>query len=284
MSELTNLWRVGVLYFNFISPTVASSGGSGAKLADTWSLLTREASWHVKLADTCYQVGVVRDGPGKRHSVTACSSQPRQRTVLVSSSNSVSFEFAGKVTVGLALHQPCVTDFSGLSSCRLKTKRLTRWRFSVPVKDTSKQVISERFLAAMICWADETSSSLSADWTSDQHTNRRTSLSTTTVRNNFTLFHSLSFSCNKSSKSFEKSASQRPHWLQWDAWIHPQNCLFPFDDHYQNLIHPYQVRPHSPPQTACGSNQPFCHNTHVQTDRWDGRHFSNISALCSLFW
>jgi len=43
----------------------------------------------------------------------------------------------------------------------------------------------------------------------------------------------------------------------------------PFDDHHQNLIHPYRARPHSPPQTASGSNQPFCHNSHVRTDKWD---------------
>ena len=43
----------------------------------------------------------------------------------------------------------------------------------------------------------------------------------------------------------------------------------PFDDHHQNLIHPYRAQPHSPPQTASGSHQPFCHNTHVRTDRWD---------------
>ena len=30
--------------------------------------------------------------------------------------------------------------------------------------------------------------------------------------------------------------------------IHPQNCHFPFDDHHQNLIHPYRARPHSPPK------------------------------------
>jgi len=46
----------------------------------------------------------------------------------------------------------------------------------------------------------------------------------------------------------------------------------PFDDHHQNLIHPYRALPHSPPQTASGSNQPFCHNSLVRTDRWGGRH------------
>jgi len=62
----------------------------------------------------------------------------------------------------------------------------------------------------------------------------------------------------------------------------PPNCPLPFNDHHRNLIHPYRARPHSPPQTASGSNQPFCHNTHVLTDRWDGRHFSNMSTLLSI--
>ena len=36
-----------------------------------------------------------------------------------------------------------------------------------------------------------------------------------------------------------------------------------------NLIHPSLDWPHSPPQTAHGSNQPFCHNTLCgPTDRW----------------
>ena len=44
--------------------------------------------------------------------------------------------------------------------------------------------------------------------------------------------------------------------------IDPKNCSFLFDDNHQNLIHPYLFRPHSPPQTASASNQPFCHNTY----------------------
>ena len=48
--------------------------------------------------------------------------------------------------------------------------------------------------------------------------------------------------------------------------LHPQNCLFPFDDHHPHLIHPSLDRPHSPTRTASGSYQPFCHNT-LRTDR-----------------
>jgi len=56
------------------------------------------------------------------------------------------------------------------------------------------------------------------------------------------------------------------------------NCPFPFDDHHQNLIHPYRARPHSPPETAFRSNQPFCHCSHVRTGTWDKRMFGTISA------
>jgi len=41
------------------------------------------------------------------------------------------------------------------------------------------------------------------------------------------------------------------------------------------------ARPHSPPQTAPGSDQPFRHNSHVRTDRQTGGRimFNNISAM-----
>jgi len=64
--------------------------------------------------------------------------------------------------------------------------------------------------------------------------------------------------------------------------IHPQNCPFPFDDHRQNLIHPYQAQPHSPPQTVSGSNHPFCHSSYVQTGRWGRRVFYSISAPLAM--
>jgi len=64
--------------------------------------------------------------------------------------------------------------------------------------------------------------------------------------------------------------------------IHPPNCPFPFDDHHQNLIHPYQAQPHSPPQTASGSNQSCCHCSHVRTDRCATWEFSNMSALLAI--
>jgi len=43
--------------------------------------------------------------------------------------------------------------------------------------------------------------------------------------------------------------------------IHLQNCPFPFDNHHPNLMYPSLNRPHSPPETASRSNQPFCHST-----------------------
>jgi len=43
-----------------------------------------------------------------------------------------------------------------------------------------------------------------------------------------------------------------------------------------HLIHPFLDRPHLPPQTASGSNQPFCHNSLLQTDRWGIRTLLRI--------
>jgi len=83
------------------------------------------------------------------------------------------------------------------------------------------------------------------------------------------------------------TTQQSPHWLQWTPQIHPQKCSFPFDDLYSHRIHPSLDRPHSLPQTASGSNQPFCHNTlsghrHTQTDRWDRRQVYSNSAYALL--
>jgi len=64
---------------NFISPT---------------RLLATPSESAANVAETCYHVGVVRDGPDRRQSVTACSSEPRRRTILISTTNSVSFEFS----------------------------------------------------------------------------------------------------------------------------------------------------------------------------------------------
>jgi len=54
----------------------------------------------------------------------------------------------------------------------------------------------------------------------------------------------------------------------------------PLDDHYPDLIHPSLDRPHLLPQTASGSNQPFCHSTlSGQTDTWD---WQKVVFLCRL--
>jgi len=84
-----------------------------------------------------------------------------------------------------------------------------------------------------------------------------------------------------------RAASQRPHWLQWGAPNSPQNCPFPFDDHHPYLIRPSLNRSHSLPQTAPGSNQPFCHSTlsgqtDRPTDKWARRQARNMSRLRSL--
>ena len=48
------------------------------------------------------------------------------------------------------------------------------------------------------------------------------------------------------------------------------------------LTHECLGPPHSPPQTASGSNQPFCHNSHVRTDRWGWRMFSTNSVPLAM--
>jgi len=53
---------------------------------------------------------------------------------------------------------------------------------------------------------------------------------------------------------------QSPHWLQWDASHSPQHCPFPRQSS-PHLIHQSLDRPHSLPQKASRSNQPFCHST-----------------------
>ena len=78
--------------------------------------------------------------------------------------------------------------------------------------------------------------------------------------------------------NFHTTTQQSPRWLQWDAPHSPQNCYFPFNDHHQNLIHPYQARCHSSPQTVSGSNQMFCHSSFLRIDRWATWMFCNKSA------
>jgi len=55
--------------------------------------------------------------------------------------------------------------------------------------------------------------------------------------------------------------------------IHPKAAPSPFDDYHPYLIHPSIDRPHSPSQTASGSNQPFStvHFPDTQTDRQTDR-------------
>jgi len=59
------------------------------------------------------------------------------------------------------------------------------------------------------------------------------------------------------------TTQQSPYRLQWDAQkSHPESKHdLPFDDNHLHLIHPSLDRPYSPPQTASGSIQPFCHST-----------------------
>ena len=56
------------------------------------------------------------------------------------------------------------------------------------------------------------------------------------------------------------SGQRSPHWLQWDPQIHPKTAPS-LRRTLSRLIHLSLDRLHSPPETAFGSNQPFCHNT-----------------------
>ena len=63
----------------------------------------------------------------------------------------------------------------------------------------------------------------------------------------------------------------------------PPKLLLPFDN-FHPIIHPSLDRPHSPPQTALRSNQPFCHSTlfgqtDAQTDRWYRRQVCKNTRL-----
>ena len=71
--------------------------------------------------------------------------------------------------------------------------------------------------------------------------------------------------------------------------IHPPNYPSP-STIITHLIHPYPSldRPHSPSQTASGSNQPCCHCSHVRTYIWDKRKLYPMSAplieRCAISW
>ena len=82
--------QIKLTLFNFIPPTPPPPGEIAAKVP-------------LDLYHDCYHVGVIQDGLAIWQSVTACSSEPRQRTVFVSSSSSVSFEFAVR---GLHMRPP----------------------------------------------------------------------------------------------------------------------------------------------------------------------------------
>jgi len=78
------------------------------------------------------------------------------------------------------------------------------------------------------------------------------------------------------------TTQQSPHWLQWDAQIHPQNCLFPFDDHRPRLIHPsldptHHRKRHPDPISRFAT----IHFPDTQTNRshrWDRRQLDCINA------
>ena len=108
---------------------------------------------------------------------------------------------------------------------------------------------------------------------------------------NYRVMQYVCVSCMRSNRKFQsnlgKAASpplrqrmttpQSPYWLQRDVPHLPTKLLCPFHDHLSHLIYSSLDRPHSPPQTASGSNQPFCHSTffgHTDrpTEEMDDRH------------
>jgi len=89
--------------------------------------------------------------------------------------------------------------------------------------------------------------------------------------------------------SRQRTTPQSPHWLQCDSPYLPSPKLpLPFDNRNPRLIHPSLDRRRSPPQTASGSSQPFCHSTlskqtdtqtDTQTDIGDKRQVYSKSHL-----
>jgi len=78
------------------------------------------------------------------------------------------------------------------------------------------------------------------------------------------------------------SPTSRIHFCSKNALFKPMGNITPETrlsfplGHVNPVIHPSLDRPHSPPQTASGSNQPFCDNTFSgltdrQTDRQMGK-------------
>jgi len=63
-----------------------------------------------------------------------------------------------------------------------------------------------------------------------------------------------------------------------NAGNHARNSPFPLRHVNFHLTHECLGPPHSSRQTASGSNQPFCHCSHVRTDRWDKQKFNHMSS------
>jgi len=67
-----------------------------------------------------------------------------------------------------------------------------------------------------------------------------------------------------------------------NARNHARNSPLPLRHMDFHLTHESLGPPHSPSQTAPGSNQPFRHSSYVRTDRWGGRLFSANSASLAM--
>jgi len=72
------------------------------------------------------------------------------------------------------------------------------------------------------------------------------------------------------------------HWLQWDAPHSPPKLPLPLRRSPPKSNTPFPRLTHLPPQTASGSNQPFCHNSLLWTDRWGRWMFCTSIALLAV--
>jgi len=82
------------------------------------------------------------------------------------------------------------------------------------------------------------------------------------------------------STQFHTTTQQSPHWLQWVTANSPPKLPLPLRRSPPKSNTPIPSPTPLPSQTASGSNQPFCHNTDVRTDR-RGTTWSITIALCS---
>lgn len=95
--------RINVTLLNFVSVWTIS-GSTTDVLATSGS---GPATGSGKSGELCYDVAVIREGTAKR-SVTACSSEPRMRSVYISGGSTIDVEFSVRNVVLLPVPTPSV--------------------------------------------------------------------------------------------------------------------------------------------------------------------------------